>query len=227
LRDWIPDDAVICPEAASQYEQSLFNAVSQYLLSADHMCTTVLEVCEAPHEAQIDLVKAVNKVLASKPASLADDDFVNKIYAGIEADKTILKRQTITAVQISDVHLDHEYVEGTKAKCDSFLCCRSESGMPTSKDELVAGKWGNTDGMCDTPVHTFQSLLDFVVSDEIAPDMIFWTGDNSSHNIWNNTVEEVTGYTEDVTNMIKASIQDTDITMLPIHGNHDTWPVDE
>jgi len=27
--------------------------------------------------------------------------------------------------------------------------------------------------------------------------------------------------------MIKDAIKDTDITVLPIHGNHDTWPVDE
>lgn len=66
----------------------------------------------------------------------------------------------------------------------------------------------------------------FVVSD-IAPDAIFWTGDNSSHNIWSNTVEEVTSYTETVTNVIKDAIKDTDISVFPIHGNHDTWPVDE
>lgn len=67
--------------------------------------------------------------------------------------------------------------------------------------------------------------MEFVVS-EIKPDVIFWTGDNSSHNIWDNTVEEVTQYTEIVTNIIKDAIKDTDITVLPIHGNHDTWPVD-
>lgn len=27
--------------------------------------------------------------------------------------------------------------------------------------------------------------------------------------------------------MIKEAIKDTDITVVPIHGNHDTWPVDE
>ena len=73
---------------------------------------------------------------------------------------------------------------------------------------------------------TFQSLLENVVNVQ-KPDVIFWTGDNSSHNIWNNTVEEVTSYTKDVTDMIKEAIKDTNITVVPIHGNHDTWPVDE
>jgi len=49
--------------------------------------------------------------------------------------------------------------------------------------------------------------------------------DNSSHNTWNNTIEEITHYTEAVTDMIKDAIKDTDITVLPIQGNHDTWPV--
>jgi len=69
-------------------------------------------------------------------------------------------------------------------------------------------------------------MMQFVASD-INPDVIFWTGDNSSHNIWSNTVEEVTNYTKLVTDIIKDAIKDTDITMVPIHGNHDTWPVDE
>jgi len=59
------------------------------------------------------------------------------------------------------------------------------------------------------------------------PDLIFWTGDNSSHNIWSNTAEEVTDYTLTVTDIIKNAIKDSDITVVPIHGNHDTWPVDE
>ena len=67
--------------------------------------------------------------------------------------------------------------------------------------------------------------MEFVVGD-IKPDILFWTGDNSAHNIWTNTEEEVTGYTEAVTNVIKNAIKDTDISVMPILGNHDTWPVD-
>ena len=66
-----------------------------------------------------------------------------------------------------------------------------------------------------------------VSSEEINPDIIFWTGDNSSHNIYNNTVDEIIDYTGTITGMIKEAIKDKKITMLPLHGNHDTWPVDE
>ena len=97
--------------------------------------------------------------------------------------------------------------------------------MPGPGDE-VAGEWGSNAGECDLPAKTFQSLMDFVVSD-VQPDIIFWTGDNSSHNIWSNTLDEVLNYTDTVTEMIKTAIGDAPINVIPIHGNHDTWPVDE
>lgn len=56
--------------------------------------------------------------------------------------------------------------------------------------------------------------------------MIMWTGDNSSHNTWDNTVEEVLDYTQTVTTMIQDAVKDSLISVFPIHGNHDTFPVD-
>ena len=164
----------------------------------------------------------VDKILATKPASLANDDFVDNLYAEMAADPK--ERQILRAVHISDVHLDKMYAEGSKAHCDSFLCCRAESGM-AGEGEAAAGKWGYPTGLCDLPVPTFESMMDFIVKEQ-KPDMLFWTGDNSSHNIWDNTVEEVVDYTKTVTDVIKTAIGDSPITVLPIHGNHDIWPVD-
>ena len=68
-------------------------------------------------------------------------------------------------------------------------------------------------------------MMEYVVS-EIQPDVIFWTGDNSAHTVWDNTEEEVTNYTKVVTDYIKEAIKGKDITVVPIQGNHDTWPTD-
>lgn len=68
-------------------------------------------------------------------------------------------------------------------------------------------------------------MLDYIVK-EAKPDVIFWTGDNSSHNVWDNTNEEVTSYTVTVSQMIHEKLDGTDITVIPIQGNHDTWPCD-
>ena len=58
------------------------------------------------------------------------------------------------------------------------------------------------------------------------PDLIFWTGDNTSHNDWNNSNEEVANATLLITQMIKEALQGQDIPIYPSLGNHDTWPVD-
>lgn len=55
--------------------------------------------------------------------------------------------------------------------------------------------------------------------------MLFWTGDNSAHNVWSNTNEEVIDYMVNITETIKQQFADANIAVFPIQGNHDTWPV--
>ena len=40
------------------------------------------------------------------------------------------------------------------------------------------------------------------IRDEIKPDIIVWTGDNSPHSIWDNTAEEVIDATANITLML-------------------------
>ena len=220
-------DPEICPMQVERYATPLFDAMSGYLFAKDRWCNEKLNVCTHMKVEHEDLHQIVDNILATKPLSLANDDFVDNLYEQIAAEMIAddTEREIIRAVHITDVHIDSMYAAGSKAKCGSFLCCRASFGIPAA-GEPVAGEWGDNEGVCDIPEKTFVNLMEFVVA-EIAPDAIFWTGDNSSHNIWSNTVEEVTGYTETVTNIIKNAIKDTDITVMPIHGNHDTWPVDE
>ena len=41
------------------------------------------------------------------------------------------------------------------------------------------------------------------IKDEIKPDIFFWTGDNSPHDIWQNDNKEVIDSTVNITLMIK------------------------
>jgi len=68
-------------------------------------------------------------------------------------------------------------------------------------------------------------VLDHILN-EAKPDVVFWTGDNSPHNIWSLTDEDVANYTIKVTQMIKDKFDDAGITVIPTQGNHDTSPVD-
>lgn len=84
-------------------------------------------------------------------------------------------------VHISDPHLDFQYVEGALADCGSYLCCRAESGPIPTDSSKAAGKWGSY--KCDLPQRTFENLMTFV-RDDIKPDAVVWTGDNSAHDTW-------------------------------------------
>jgi len=106
----------------------------------------------------------------------------------------------LRAVHLSDVHIDFEYRAGTLANCGGILCCREESGWPIEDGDIAAGEWGMN--LCDLPPKTFQNALDYIVS-EIKPDIIFWTGDNSAHDTWETTSDEVIAYTFKLTQMLK------------------------
>ena len=142
------------------------------------------------------------------------------MYLEIAADSN--QRETYLAVHISDVHLDNLYTPGTIANCDGYLCCHESDGYPKKEGEIAAGYWGAY--LCDIPTRTFTTMLDFIKA-EVKPDMLIMTGDYSSHNEGYNDIQEVTEYVIQVTELIKAAFVDTDITVLPIQGNHDTFPL--
>ena len=66
-------------------------------------------------------------------------------------------------------------------------------------------------------------MLDHVTSPENLPDMVFWTGDNASHNVWANTADETVLYTATVSTMMNDAFAGKNVTIMPIQGNHDTW----
>lgn len=121
------------------------------------MCNEVLGLCKSPVIKEINVHDVVNRILATKPSKIANDDFINNLYADMAADTAA--RETIRAVHISDVHIDTLYAAGSKAFCGSYLCCRDSYGE-VGPGEEAAGEWGNdSSGVCDIPMKTFQSLL--------------------------------------------------------------------
>ena len=145
--------------------------------------------------------------------SLANDDYIQNLYAEIAASND--ERPVLRALHLSDVHIDMQYEAGTLANCREYLCCRPEVGYPTRPGQEAAGEWGS--GLCDLPVKTFQSMLDYVVQDpETLPDMIIWTGDNKSHDVWEDTEDQAVEYTIKVSTMISDAFAGKNVTVLPI-----------
>jgi len=89
--------------------------------------------------------------------------------------------------------------------------------------DRVAGKWGDFD--CDIPKRTFESMLQYI-KDNVKPDLILWTGDNTPHNVWDEKRSEVYPSTSSVTEIIKSYIGSS-IPVFPVAGNHDTYPLDQ
>jgi sphingomyelin phosphodiesterase len=126
--------------------------------------------------------------LASKPESLADDDFINSLYRDIANDTS--ERSTIRIVQFTDLHIDLNYKVGSNSVCDDVLCCREENGMATDPT-LAAGVYGSV-SFCDVPISVLDKMTEKV--NELAPDTLFWTGDVAPHDQWNYSQEYVENY---------------------------------
>lgn len=185
------------------------------------MCNEILGLCKNPHIEELPVEKVAANILSTKPDFLKNDDFINNLYAQIASDTN--PREVIKTVHISDIHMDKKYLEGALVKCGSYLCCRAEMGMP-GPGQAGAREWGER--TCDTVPKLVENMMQFIAND-LNPDMMFWTGDNAAHNDWDNSVEEVIDYTVSISDMIKEAFKGKNLTVVPTHGNHDTWPTDQ
>jgi sphingomyelin phosphodiesterase len=64
------------------------------------------------------------------------------------------------------------------------MCCRPESG-PTPTDPLKAAPYWGSFNKCDIPLHTVDALLADAKQKHSDISMVVWTGDNTAHDIWN------------------------------------------
>lgn len=103
-------------------------------------------------------------------------------------------------MHISDVHVDLFYTVGAAMKCSEPVCCRSNVTMKLQHKDAwnrilndqhlevsevndgPAGYWGSI-AYCDLPFQTFQLFLEEVKKMNDL-DMIIWTGDNTPHDVW-------------------------------------------
>ena len=89
------------------------------------------------------------------------------------------------------------------------MCCRSKNGYPTETWRRAA-KWGSY--WCDLPEDTIRNMLQFLKNNVTPkPKILFWTGDNAPHDIWENTQDDIIQSTKNVTRMIKEELAGEDI----------------
>ena len=222
----------VCRGTVSLMANQLLPAIAEGILSPDRVCDEYLHICNQPHIIEEDIDSYVHNLLSQKPSYIQNNTFIDDLYRKIESDPN--PRETVRAIQLSDIHIDFQYQEGAPNECNYPICCRDNGPSGNNNpfdgykyaDAKPAGKWG--DFKCDIPHMTMKNMFDFIAEnqDQLKTDFITWTGDNSAHNIWDNTQEEITQYTMNITNTLKESLgADSKIEIYPIQGNHDTWPV--
>jgi sphingomyelin phosphodiesterase len=93
-------------------------------------------------------------------------------------------------------------------------------GFPTDPSKQ-AQKWG--DYNCDLPQVTLESMLAYI-RDTVKPDIVIWTGDSVSSDMWelqeSNIVKDVTT----VSNLVSSYLGSIASIYLGI-GNHDLYPI--
>merc|ERR1740130_1343098 len=98
---------VVCPLMIPQMANTVFDVISTDLISKNRICNQFLGYCANPKYKEIGVEDYTTRVLKDKPASIADDNFVNNLYTQIKADTK--PRKTLKVVHMSDPHIDMEY----------------------------------------------------------------------------------------------------------------------
>jgi hypothetical protein len=81
--------------------------------------------------------------------------------------------------------------------------------------ELTAGPYGIV-GKCDIPVAALDRMT--VKINEIAPDILFWTGDIVPHDMWQQSQAHAEKYSDFLTNYMNENLK---YATYAIDGNHD------
>lgn len=79
----------------------------------------------------------------------------------------------LKVLQITDIHYDPHYLEGSNAECGEPLCCRITSGRPLSHS-AAAGKWGDY-RKCDTPKILLENALKHIADTHKVGDCLCCT----------------------------------------------------
>lgn len=127
----------------------------------------------------------------------------------------------IKILQLTDTHLDFDYMVGTKVECGEPLCCRKVDPM-AGPGEIGAPKYGYP-GFCDTNELLIHSMLDNISKQLYDIDFIYWTGDLPAHNVWNQSKSDQVHSIKYATALFQKYFPGK--IVYPSVGNHEGFPV--
>ena len=216
----IIDSPDVCIGAVKDMGEFLVPSILSSTLHPNYFCSRMVGFCAKPNYKTSKSSKFIDRILAEKPAKIQNNDFISKLYEEMENKE--IGRKTVKILHMTDLHFDFEYVEGTNANCGKPVCCRVRDGRPAI-DADKAGKYGSF--WCDSPVVTIESAFAYLSSlpEAQKPDVIFWTGDNTPHDVWEQSYYANALYTEKVTEFLRTHLPG--VPVFGALGNHEFYPV--
>jgi hypothetical protein len=132
-----------------------------------------------------------------------------------------------TFLQITDIHFDAFYQEGSAANC--FLgstglgCCRHSS--ISKSPHRIASRWG--DYNCDSPRLFVEESLKWIAANHATADFVIWNGDSVDHHDITQSLSDNVLEINTTTSLMKQYFKSGTTRIFPINGNHDTYPIDQ
>lgn len=199
-------DKEVCSGAIENYGGVVLDSIIKRSIDSDRICTSI-KFCKDPIPF-ISKEAYAKRVLSNKPPT--------KI---VPLNKTAPE---LKVVQVSDIHLDLRYKEGTIVDCGKPLCCHKPPGKD-EKNVKLGGKYGAI-GKCDGVLEVVREFA--IKAKEIKPDFILFTGDNEAHAVWEVEQSQVVETTRAAIDEM-VSVLGKDIPIFPTIGNHEKAPVDQ
>lgn len=198
-------DQTQCGDSMDKYGQIIYESIIDHYLDAEFICT-LIRVCDN-HYVPLKIEDYAKEVLRDKPKNIDPPSFPSN--------------RTLRVLHLSDIHIDPEYKINSESDCGQPFCCRDTS----SEMKSPAGFWGSV-ASCDLPVHTLSSLVE-TLSEEIKPDLVLWTGDNASHDVWKVSEDAAAIATRIIGSQLHVNLTEKNsIPLFPAIGNHEERIVD-
>ena len=204
-------DDRVCDGAIAHYKDIVLDSLIRRFVDGDYICS-LLNICQDTTDYET-IDDYAQRILKDKPETKPK-----------EVVKTKNDDDYYKVVQVTDIHLDLDYKEGTVANCILPICCRelADDDLVPVK-QIYAGLYGTT-GKCDANVETVKAFAS--KAKELNPDYIMFTGDNIAHVVWKVTQKEVIEATRVQIELIQNEFG-MDTPIYPAIGNHEKAPVDE
>eukprot|EP01135_Chromosphaera_perkinsii_P008700 Nk52_evm33s1444 gene=Nk52_evmTU33s1444 len=212
------DPKLVCPGLVKTYGPDVFFIAAELSIDPQAACEAI-GFCglikPLSEDLEFDKGEQILNEIGAESAVL-----INEVNEDLSEKKQQKESDRLRILHLSDFHYDKYYVPGTYSKCGSILCCREESAMYGS-DVSKAGSWGDY-GYCDVPKWTIESLMVHVTSMKDKVDMIFYTGDNPPHDLYEESAKRQLNATQETVDLLSKYFPKTPI--YPVYGNHESFP---